>query len=317
MGKDQMDRRDFLNRLGLTGLALGLSATGCGEGREQAQAGSETKALTGSGPKEGLGPLDSGPKAGLCTIAFQDRPFYEVLELASEVGFHGVEPWGKPDHLPLTSTDDQVKAVRDRIAELGIETSQYGCYVRLGDGQKPEDKDRDMDRTIQITRLLGTNICRIWAGTKNSELLSEEEWKLMVGDGRRFCARAEDAGILLAMEMHSNSVTNKASATIDLIDRVGSPALKANYQILNSSEDPYERARVAGPHVVMAHAQNASAGRGRTLICEGTVDFQKIYDILKEFGFKGYFEVEFVRGETMQERVAALKADCACLRRIS
>lgn len=309
MGKDRMDRRDFLNRLGLTGLALGLGATGCGEGREQAQAG--------SGAKAPLGLLDSGPKVGLCTIAFQDRPFYEVLELAAGVGFHGVEPWGKPDHLPLTRTDDEVKAVRDKIAELGMETSHYGCYVWLGDGQKPEDKDKDMDRAIQITRLLGTNICRIWAGTKNSELLSEDEWKLMVDDGKRFCAKAEDTGILLAMEMHSNSVTNKAAAMVELIERVGSPALKANYQILNSSEDPYERARVAGPHVVMVHAQNDSAGRGQPLICEGTVDFQKIYDILKPFGFKGYFEVEFVRGKTYEEKVEALKADCACLKGIS
>jgi len=317
MGKNRIPRRDFLNQLGLTGLAFGLGATGCGQDSEQARSGSDNRALARSEPEEKPGPLASGPKAGLCTIAFQERPLTEVLELAAEVGFDGVEPWGKPDHLPLTRTDDEVKAIRDRIAGLGIETSHYGCYVRLGDGQAVEDKDKDMDRAIRITRLLDTNICRIWAGTKNSELLSEDEWKLMVDDGRRFCARAEDEGVLLAIEMHSNSVTDKASAAVELIERVGSPALKLNYQILNNSEDPYERARIAAPHVVMVHAQNESAGRGQPLVCEGTVDFSKIYSILKPFGFKGYFEVEFVRGQTYEEKVEALKADCACLKGIS
>jgi len=317
MGKNRMDRRDFLNRLGLAGLTFGLGAGGCGQDRQQAQAGSESRALARSEPKETPGPSAAGPKAGLCTIAFQERPLTEVLQLAAEVGFHGVEPWGKPDHLPLSRTDDEVKAIRDRIQELGLETSHYGSYVRLGDGQNPAEKDKDMDRAIRITRLLDTNICRIWAGTRNSELLSEDEWKLMVEDGGRFCARAEDSGILLAIEMHSNSVTNKASAAVELIERVGSPALRLNYQILNRSEDPYERARIAAPYTVMVHAQNEGPGRGQTLICEGTVDFQKIYDILKEYGFDGYFEVEFVRGETYEEKVEALRADCECLKGIS
>ncbi|HLA40568.1 MAG TPA: sugar phosphate isomerase/epimerase family protein, partial [Candidatus Glassbacteria bacterium] len=259
------------------------------------------------------------PKVALCTIAFQDRPLDEVLKLAAEVGFDGVEPWGKPDHLPLTRTDDEVKAVADRIAELGLKTSHYGSYVRLGDSQAPAEKDRDMQRAVDITRLLGANICRMWAGLKDSELLGEDDWKLMVDDGQRFCARAEAAGVTLAIEMHGNSVTNKAAAALDLIDRVGSPALRLNYQILNNSEDPYERARIAGPYVVMVHAQNENPdARGQALICGGAVDFKKVWEILHgQFGFAGYFEVEFVRGETTDEKVAALKADYECLRSIA
>ena len=50
MGKNRMDRRDFLNQLGLTGLAFGLGAAGCGQGSEQARSGSETRALARSEP---------------------------------------------------------------------------------------------------------------------------------------------------------------------------------------------------------------------------------------------------------------------------
>ncbi|HUU27670.1 MAG TPA: sugar phosphate isomerase/epimerase family protein [archaeon] len=310
MSRKNMDRRDFLNRLGLSGLALSLGAASCGKkAQEGAPAGKPSEQTTVKIP-------DQGPKAGLCTIAFQDRPLGEVLELAARVGFDGVEPWGKPDHLPLTRTDAEVLAVRDKAESLGLKVSHYGSYLRLGDGQDPAEKDKEMDRVLEITNLLGTSIARIWAGAKNSGEMTDEDWRLMVEDGRRFCAKAERAGVLLAIEMHSRTVTNKAAAAVDLIGRVGSPALKLNYQILNESEDPYERCRIAAPYVVMVHAQNAGRERGETLISEGVVDFQKIYDILKPYGFKGYFEVEFVRGETYEEKVAALEADCAYLKSI-
>ena len=311
MSRDRMDRRDFLGRIGFSGLALSLGAA-CGKSGEEAaaEAGSAAGAAMAA---------DSGPQVALCTIAFQERPLDEVLQLAASTGFEGVEPWGKPEHLPLTRSDEEVRAVKARLDELGLKASHYGSYIRLGDGQAAEEKNRDMDRAIQITGLLGTNICRIWAGLKNSELLGDQDWEMMVEDGKRFCSRAETAGAVLAIEMHGNSVTNKADAAVELIERVGSPALRLNYQVLGNSEDPYERATTAGPYAVMVHAQNEGGGGGENqpMICEGTVDFQKIYDILKPFGFQGYFEVEFVRGKTYEEKVESLKKDFACLKAIS
>jgi sugar phosphate isomerase/epimerase len=307
MNRRGMDRRDFLHRLGLGSLALGMGSAGAG--KLLAQAGGE----------------GSGPGVALCTIAFSELPFADVVKLAAEVGFDAVEPWGKPEHIPLTRTDDEVKKYRELIEGAGLKVSHYGCYVRIGDDLEQEkvpqdEKEANMARAVRITKLLGADICRMWAGNKNSELLGEDDWAKMVSDGKKFCALAGDAGITLAIEMHGNSVTNKAAAAVELIERVGSPALKLNYQILNESEDPYERARIAGPHVVMCHAQNVpkDGGRGQANICDGAVDFQKIWDILHgRFGFGGYFEVEFVAGRTPEAKRAALDADYACLRAIS
>ena len=296
MSRNTLDRREFLNRLGLSAVVLTAGALSCAKEEKKVEAG-------------------GGPKVGMCTIAFQDRPLDEALKLAAEAGFEGVELWGKPEHVPLTRTDDEVKAVREKIESLGLVAGVYGCYVRLGDGQDPAEKDKDMERALRITKLLGTRLARIWAGTKNSELLTEEDWRLMVADGKRFCARAEDAGIILAVEMHSNSVTNKARAAMELIERVGSPNLKLNYQPIEM-EDHYERARIVAAHTVNVHAQNFDVDGKRTLISKGVVDYRMIYEILKEAGFEGYFEVEFVKGETMEEKIAALKADCEFLKSI-
>lgn len=305
-GFENIRRRDFLSRLGTAGLALPLGLAACGG----STGGSARQAAAGTGVKAG------GPKVGLCTIAFQERPLFEVLELAAQIGFDGVEPWGKPDHLPLTTPDERVREIKAKLDSLGIECGVYGSYVRLGEKRDASEQEADMRRSLEITRLLGTRIVRIWAGDKDSEYLTDAEWDAIVEDGKKYCAMAEPMGILLAMEMHGNCLTNLASATVELIERVGSPALKANYQILNSAEDPYERARIAGPHVVMVHAQNSAPGIRQPLISEGVVDFGKIYEILTGFGFEGYFEVEFVKGGTFEEKVDSLKKDYEHLRSI-
>ncbi len=286
-------RRSFLARTGSFGLLLPLGAVG--------------HLARHARP--------AGPKVALCTIAFQDRPLFEVLELAARVGFDGIEPWGKPDHLPLTTADGRVREVRRKLDSLGLACSQYGSYVSLGDSKPAAQQKADMARSIEIAGMLATKIIRIWAGSKNSQELSPDDWDRIVSDAEHYCALAEPAGILLAMEMHGNTLTNLSSAMLELIRRVKSPCLKANYQILNDTEDPYERAEKAGPFAVMCHAQNVStAGNDLPLISDGVVDFRKIYRILKGFGFQGYFEVEFVRGKTFDEKVDALKKDCTYLR---
>jgi len=309
-----MRRREFLTRMGLAGMALplGLGAA-CGKpGAPAATAGAAADTATLSAAAGG------GPKVGLCTIAFQERPLFEVLELAAQVGFDGVEPWGKPDHLPLTTPDDRVREIRAKLDSLNLACSHYGSYVRLGEEHPAGEQKANMQRSLEIAGILGTKIVRIWAGDKNSELLSAADWDRIVEDAKLYCGLAEPLGMELAMEMHGNTLTNRAAAMVELIDKVGSPALKANFQILNDTEDPYERARIAAPYTVMVHAQNVAPGGGeqQSLISEGTVDFNKIYGILAAAGFKGYFEVEFVKGSAYEEKVDSLQRDCAYLKSI-
>ncbi|MCE5270198.1 sugar phosphate isomerase/epimerase [bacterium] len=310
-----MRRREFLTRMGLAGMALplGLGAA-CGKpGAPAATAGAAADTAAAA-----VSAAASGPKVGLCTIAFQERPLFEVLELAAQVGFDGVEPWGKPDHVPLNTPDERVREIRAKLDSLGLACSHYGSYVRLGEEHPAGEQQTNMKRSLEIADILGTRIVRIWAGDKNSEQLSAADWDRIVEDAKVYCGLAEPKGMQLAMEMHGNTLTNRAAAMVELINKVGSPALKANYQILNDTEDPYERASVAAPYTVMVHAQNVAPGGGeqQSLISEGAVDFNRIYGILAAAGFKGYFEVEFVKGAGYEEKVDSLQRDCAYLKTI-
>ena len=65
-------------------------------------------------------------KTALCTIAFRERTFEEVLDLACGAGFDGVEPWGKPDHIQSDWDAESVERSADEIKKRGLKVSQYG-----------------------------------------------------------------------------------------------------------------------------------------------------------------------------------------------
>ena len=65
-------------------------------------------------------------KIGLCTIAFSELPLEEVLDIAAESRFDGVEIWGKAPHIPNEYDPEYVKAISRSLA------SELPTYYRRG-----------------------------------------------------------------------------------------------------------------------------------------------------------------------------------------
>ena len=68
-------------------------------------------------------------KLGLCTIAFRDRPLEEVISIAADYGFDGIEIWGQEPHMPETYDSEYIAHVRKLIEGKDLEVSAYGSYV--------------------------------------------------------------------------------------------------------------------------------------------------------------------------------------------
>ena len=68
-------------------------------------------------------------KVGLCTIAFRERSLEDVISIASDYGFDGVEIWGKPPHMPDEYDAEYVEKVRNLVNSKGLEVTAFGSYV--------------------------------------------------------------------------------------------------------------------------------------------------------------------------------------------
>ena len=60
-------------------------------------------------------------KLGLCTIAFRERPLEEVMSIAVDYGFDGIEIWGQEPHISAMYDEAAVMTFsKFRMQNLGI-----------------------------------------------------------------------------------------------------------------------------------------------------------------------------------------------------
>ena len=247
-------------------------------------------------------------KIGLCTIAFSELPLEEVLDIAAEYGFDGVEIWGKEPHTPSEYDEDYFRKIKEITDAKMLEISAFGSYVN----PLMDDYEQQMETALRITQTLGSKTMRVWSGGGPSKSVKPNDRQLIALRLKTMCQWAGLNGITVATEMHSNNLTDTAETTLQLIQDVGLPGLKTYYQpcFRDDADDFYECAKLVGPYVANVHAQNArQLDDGRfepCAIADGIVNYGKIVEILQIHNYDGYLEIEFVHGENKLE---ALKND--------
>ena len=263
-------------------------------------------------------------RVGVCSITWKEQlDIFRVLEVASRIGFDGVEIWGQPPHVPAEYDEDHLERLKAALDEKGLAVSMYGSYLRATD----PDFGEQADLAIRITRSLGTNICRIWAGDVDSADADEAKWEVVVRDLQELCAKGRDHGLLFAMERHGHTLTDEVPAALRLMEKVGADNLVVNYQIgrYTDADTVAEEIRKLGSKTVNVHAWNATfsdEGRSATGLAEGDIDYQQVVNELKAVNMTGFIEVEFVNRGTggpleLAEKEAELEKDYRFLRNIT
>jgi len=252
-------------------------------------------------------------KTGLCTIAFKPVPFEEVLDLAVEAGFDGVEPWGRPGHTPDPFDADVVRKYADAVSARGLEVAQYGSYANPTD----EAFEQQMQDAIAAANIYQTQKIRVWVGNCGSADAQDAQWAQAITGFSTFCDRAADHGLELVVEMHGGRLSDTVDGCMRLIEGVNREDFRMNFQPMftDTPDQTLDAVQRIAPFVSTVHAQNyVNVGsNARSLISDGLVDYETVIGILRAVGFDGYLEVEFVREEDPKD---ALKKDAAYLRKL-
>lgn len=249
---------------------------------------------------------------GLCTISATERPVEEVVELASEVGYDGVEIWGR-DHVGDGSEPVCTRIV-ETATEHGIDIAAYGSYLRCG----TEAFDDELEHELAVADRLGTETIRVWAGNQEYDDRDDEHWERVVADLRRVTDRAADYEIEVTVEKHDNTVTNCLEGAKALIEAIGDERCGLNYQPGFSipAAELEREAEALAPLSNQLHLQTTRerTGRDRVALAESYYDLAAILNPFLEHGFDGYANVEFVSDERPYRE--AIEADLAYVRSI-
>lgn len=263
------------------------------------------------------------PRLALCTIAFRERLVEDVLDLAKALGFEGVELWGREPHVSEVYDYNRARLCRRMCEERGLEVAALGSYLRFAPTKKNSDSTSLLD-TLRTAHTLRAPIVRVWASDVPSAKADEELWAQVVAEAREAARRSRRLGLVLAAEMHDDTLCDTAQSACRLVEEVGCDNFRLNYQVATrrGCENPLERLKKVCDYVVHVHAQNffrlsTADGEGlkRAPLRDGLVDYGALVPLLRRKGYTGWISVEFAPVEG-DGKVDAVAADLAYLRRL-
>lgn len=201
--------------------------------------------------------------AGLVSISFRELTPEQIVHYAKAAGLSCIE-WGSDVHAPCKDISklEQIVSIQN---EAGLYCSSYGTYFRIGLHSPDELYDY-----IHAAKILGTNILRLWCGTKGSKDYTPEEREVFYDQCRVLAKIAEAENVILCMECHNRTMTDSAQAALSLMKAVNSDAFRMYYQPnqFRTEEENIEYARLLAPYTDHIHVFNWK-GTERYSLSEG------------------------------------------------
>jgi len=250
----------------------------------------------------------------LCTIAYRDRLLDHVLDVAADLGFDGVEIWGREPHISEQFDESRIQAVQRMLQQRNLIAPVLGSYLQFGCTNPRVEGNIELEDALHTARCLGTPLIRVWASDIGSGDATEAIWETTAMELQQACDQAQKLGIVFAAEMHTDTLTDTGPSAKHLVELVDRDNFRINYQAASNTEPqtPLERLQTVMPYVVHMHAQNyaslSSEGQPRRVpLSDGAIDYRPLVKHLRDASYHGCIAVEFawMEGEGKREALAA------------
>ncbi len=248
--------------------------------------------------------------SGLVSISFRQLTVEEIVELVKISGLAGIE-WGGDKHVPHGDVE-RAKQVRKLTENAGLKVAAYGSYYRVG---VSEADGLSFDMVLNSAVALGAPKIRVWAGNKNFEDASQQEWDTIVAESRRIGDMAAAKGVMIVYEFHGGTLTNTAVSCKKLLEAVAHKNVLTYWQPTlgvkcadNAAGLKSVLPWVQGAHVFHWWPDHLT----RFALSEGEADWTCYLEILKSSGRDMFTMMEFVK----DDNPANFAADAATLKKL-
>jgi sugar phosphate isomerase/epimerase len=252
-------------------------------------------------------------------------PIEKVIDQAAELGFDGVEILHRQ---MAEESQAYLNGLKRRALERGLDLVMLSIHQ---DFVYPDAAERrkhiaHTERCIDIAAQLGIPAIRLnsgrWKTIKSfddlmkvkgdepplSGFTKEDAFKWVVDSIRECLPKADNAGVVLALENHWG-LTTSVDMLLRIWREVKSPWLGINLDTGNFPGEPYGEFAKVAPHATIVQAKTYyGGGEWYTL----DLDYKRIAGILEKASFRGYISLEMEGKEPPETAVpkslAALRA---------
>ncbi|NLO73929.1 MAG: sugar phosphate isomerase/epimerase [candidate division WS1 bacterium] len=253
------------------------------------------------------------PQFALCSISHREKLLEYVLDLARDLGFEAIEIWGREPHINERFDENRTQAARRMIEERQLAIAALGSYVVFGPSRTRPEELVELEDVLHTARCLRCPLVRVWASDVGAAEASRTLWDRTVGEIQEACDRAQRLGIVLAADMHDDTLTDTGESALRLLEAVERDNFRLSFHISGRprEETPEERLEAVCSHVVHVQVQNFSSlieGEAerprRASIADGLVDWYPLLERLAEGGYRGYHALAFAACEGDGKREA-------------
>jgi len=194
--------------------------------------------------------------------------------------------------------DGQVGRVRRMLDDAGVSVSAIGSPIgKIAVSAPLEPELERMRRVAGIAAELGTSIVRVFSFFIPPGEPPDRHRHEVVDRMRALAWIAEEHGLILAHENEKEIYGDRPERCAELIDAVGSPALRATFDAANFVQvgvqpqtEAYELLR---PYLVYLQVKDALAATGEVVPAgQGDGQVRETLDALQGSGFEGYVSLE-------------------------
>lgn len=241
---------------------------------------------------------------GVVSVSFRPHTPKVIAEAAKEAGLSFIE-WGSDVHAPCRELEKLREIVRIQEAS-GIKCSSYGTYFTLG--ETPID---ELKYYAEAAKILGTDILRLWCGTKCGNKYTSAEREALIGQCVEAAEIAEAEDVTLCMECHLFTFTEVLADAVTLMKTVDSPNFCMYWQPFQtgrSVEENLEYAEAIAPYSRHIHVYQWK-GNERFSLDEGVDEWRRY---LEKFTTPRTLLLEFMP----DDKLTSLKGEAEALRKI-
>ncbi len=250
---------------------------------------------------------------GLCAYSYRQylqaktdpMSYEEFLEACADMEMDGVEmtAYYFPD--PLKLADIHRLSRRAFLLGLDIAGAAVGSTFCLPTGEERDKNLRKVRQWIDYAADMGARTLRVFAGGPPPGIDTATGRKWVIECVQECLPRAEEKGVILAMENHGGVVSD-AAGTVEILEALPSDWFGLKWDSGNyPTSDPYaDLARVAS-YAVTTHMKTEIFPNGKS---EPT-DFARVLDILRDVHYRGYLLLEYEAAEDPKVAVPRIIAE--------